>query len=151
MTHRLSAGVLVEDSGHLLVVRHVKPGAYDFWVAPGGGVQAVESLHEAAQREACEETGLDVEPLVLAYIEELSQPEIRHCKFWFTGKVRGGNLSTAAPEAKSEHITEAEWLSKEQLQRVQLFPPVLLGRYWQDREAGYPAPVHLELRHMKFW
>lgn len=152
MKHRLSAGVLVEDNGRVLVVRHVKPGVYDFWVAPGGGVQAVESLQAAAQREAREETGLDVEPLALAYIEELVQPEVRVCKFWFTGRLRGGELSTAHLEAKAEHIVEAAWVSQEELKPlVRVFPPVLLDRYWQDRTAGFPAPIHLGLRHMEFW
>lgn len=151
MKHRLSAGVLVEDQGRLLVVRHMKPGAYDFWVAPGGGVQALESLKDAARREAMEETGLHVETGALAYIEELAHPDTRHCKFWFTGRVRAGKLSTDHDEAKSEHIIEAAWLSKEQLQCVQVFPPVLLGRYWQDRAGGFSVPVHLELREMQFW
>jgi ADP-ribose pyrophosphatase YjhB (NUDIX family) len=151
MNHRISVGVLVESEGRILVVRHVKAGAYDFWVAPGGGVQGDESLRQAAQREAREETGLDVEPLDLAYIEELMQPGLRHCKFWFTGRALGGTLSADAPEATAEHITEAAWLSREELQRVQVFPPVLLGRYWQDRDAGFVQPVHLDLRTMAFW
>lgn len=151
MNHRISVGVIVESEGRILVVRHVKAGAYDFWVAPGGGVQGDESLRRAAQREAREETGLEVEPLDLAYIEELVQPGLRHCKFWFTGKELGGTLSADAPEATTEHITEAAWLSREELQRVQVFPPVLLGRYWQDRDAGFMKPVHLELRQMAFW
>lgn len=151
MKHRLSAGMLVEDQGRLLLVRHVKPGAYDFWVAPGGGVQGLESLQEAARREVQEETGLDVEPQVLAYIEEMAQPEMRHCKFWFTGRLLGGTLSTEHPEARLELITAAAWLSREELQQRQVFPEVLLHRYWQDRETGFPAPIHLPLRQMKFW
>lgn len=149
--HRISAGVLIEHGGRLLLVRHVKAGQYEFWVAPGGGVQGLESLREAAQREAREETGLEVHAGVLAYVEELASPEARHCKFWFIGKVVGGKLSVEAREAQSEGIVEAAWLSRHELQNVHVFPPVLLGRYWQDREAGFKVPVHLELRHMQFW
>lgn len=151
MRHRISAGVLIEDRGRLLLVRHVKPGAYDFWVAPGGGVQGLESLAEAAQREAREETGLEVKAGALAYIEELASPELRCCKFWFTGKVVGGTLSVEAPEAQSEGIIEVAWLSQEELEGVHVFPPVLVGRYWQDRERGFEAPVNLALRRMEFW
>jgi N-acetylneuraminate synthase len=50
-------------------VRSVRPGRYDFWVAPGGGVEGLESLEDAARREAHEETGLDVTPERLLYIE----------------------------------------------------------------------------------
>jgi 8-oxo-dGTP diphosphatase len=151
MKHRISVGVIVEEGGRLLLVRHVKSGAYDFWVAPGGGVQGDESLLDGARREAREETGLEVEPAKLAYIEELINPETRHCKFWFVGKVQGGELSVDHPETKRELITEAAWLSKDELRGRVVYPPVLIGRYWQDRDAGFPAPVHLELRRMEVW
>jgi ADP-ribose pyrophosphatase YjhB (NUDIX family) len=60
MRQRLSAGVIVEHNDRILLVRHVRPGIYDFWVAPGGGVQGTETLSAAAEREACEESGLTV-------------------------------------------------------------------------------------------
>ncbi len=41
--HRISAGVIVQNEQKLLLVHHVIPGRYDFWVCPGGGVQADES------------------------------------------------------------------------------------------------------------
>jgi ADP-ribose pyrophosphatase YjhB (NUDIX family) len=151
MQHRISSGMIVERGGRLLLVRHVKPGAYDFWVAPGGGVQGTESLADAARREVREETGLTVEPQQLAYIEELAGPKTRHCKFWFIGTYFEGELSVAAPEAQSEFIVEAAWLSRPELKGKIVFPPVLEGRYWQDRQSDrHVLPVHLPLRHMEF-
>lgn len=69
--HRISAGAIVEHEGRLLMVRHVVPGKYDFWVAPGGGVKGSESYEEAAAREVWEETGLTVRVGALLYIEDL--------------------------------------------------------------------------------
>jgi ADP-ribose pyrophosphatase YjhB (NUDIX family) len=89
MQHRISAGVLVEDRERLLLVRHRRPDIYDFWVAPGGGVNGAEDLRDAARREALEECGLEVEPLQIAYIEEFWNPSQRICKFWFTARVVG--------------------------------------------------------------
>jgi 8-oxo-dGTP pyrophosphatase MutT (NUDIX family) len=151
MQHRLSAGVLVEHDHRLLLVNHVRPGVYDFWVAPGGGVQNDESLQMAAQREVCEETGLIVEAGTLIYIEEFMQPGLRHCKFWFTGKLRGGVLSADAPEARAEHITQARWMTFDEMQNLTVFPRAVKERYIADRDAGFPSAVHLELRHMEFW
>ena len=151
MQHRLSAGILVEYEDRLLLVRHVRPGRYDFWVAPGGGVQGSEELSTAAQREVREETGLEVAANKLLYIEELWEPELRICKFWFTGHLCGGEISVAAPEAKAEHITEAAWLSRAELQTKTVFPPVLLAQYWEDRNKVHIGPMHLGLRRMEFW
>lgn len=77
----------MEQEGSVLLVRSVLPERYDFWVAPGGGVQGAEDLATAARREAREETGLHVSIDRLLYIEELLQPGLRTCKFWFAGRV----------------------------------------------------------------
>ena len=151
MQHRLAAGAIVEDRGRILLVRHVRPGRYDFWVSPGGGVHGHESLREAAAREVLEETGLLVTRNTLAYLEELANPEIRQCKFWFLAEVNEGHLSVAAPEARSEHIVEAAWLTRAEMEGKTIFPPVVRERFWQDKVRGFGAPIHLELRHMEFW
>jgi 8-oxo-dGTP diphosphatase len=152
MQHRISAGAIVEDAaGRLLLVRHVLPARYDFWVAPGGGVQGSEELAAAAIREVREESGLHVAIDRLAYIEEFANPETRHVKFWFTARVSGGEMSSAAPEAKAEHIVEAAWLSRSDLAARTVFPSVLTARYWDDRNRGFAAPIHLALRMMEFW
>jgi 8-oxo-dGTP diphosphatase len=151
MQQRISAGVIIERDGRILLVRHVKPGSYDFWVAPGGGVVATESLREAALREAREETGLIVEANALAYIEEFASPQQRHCKFWFLGHVKAGTLSVAAPEAQRELITEAAWLSRSEIESATVFPPVLASQYWRDSAQCFSSPLMLPLRQMAFW
>jgi 8-oxo-dGTP diphosphatase len=80
MNHRIAAGIIVENNNRILLVRHKKPGEYDFWVAPGGGAEGSEDLLSAAKREVFEESGLHVEPLQLAYIEEFFNPDTRECK-----------------------------------------------------------------------
>lgn len=151
MPHRISASVIVEHQHRVLLVRHVRPGKYDFWVAPGGGVQGSETLSAAASREVREESGLEVVTEELLYIEELIQPDTRHCKFWFRGRLIGGELSVAAPEAKAEYITEAAWLSRDELQGKPVFPPVLESIYWESSSPCNSGPKHLGIRHMEFW
>ena len=150
MQHRISAGVLVEQDDRVLLVHSVLAGRYDFWVAPGGGVEGEETIEQAAVREVREESGLEVELCQLAYVEDLLGNHVRYCKFWFTGIVVGGALSCVAPEAKREHITEAAWLSREELAGKVVFPAVLNARYWSDREHGLKSLVHLGLRRMEF-
>ena len=151
MQHRISAGAIVEEEGRILLVRHRRPQRYDFWVAPGGGVKEAEELRVAAVREVREESGLEIEPLELVYIEELVDPETRHCKFWFTARLLGGTLSTRHPEATAEYIIDAAWLSRSEMEGKVVFPPVLAEQYWSDKNRGFSGPIHLGLRPMEFW
>ena len=107
MQHRMSTGVIIENEDRVLLVRHIKPGAYDFWVVPSGGVKGAETLEAAAAREAREEAGVEVAIGKLLYIEEFFSPECRTVKFWFAARLTGGQLDWTHPEAAAEHITEA--------------------------------------------
>lgn len=150
-SHRISAGAIIEQNDKLLLVRHVREGRYDFRVAPGGGVMEGETLEKAAAREVLEETGLVVRIGRLLYIEDLASPECRFVKFWFAAEVVSGALSTAHPAAKSEHITEAAWLSLSELEGKPIFPLVLGDRFAKDKELGFPQVVRLPLRNMEFY
>ncbi len=143
MTHRISAGVIVEHEQRILLVRHMVPGAYNYWVAPGGEVRGTEPLRDAARRECREETGLDVEVRELMYIEELYDADHRVCRFWFTGWLLGGTLSISSPEAHAEHIVEAAWLGADDIVTRTVSPQVLTGAYWTDRMLKPRVPIHL--------
>ena len=149
--YRISAGAIVEHEGRILLVRHVLPGKYDFWVAPGGGVKEDERYEEAAAREVKEETGLAVNVGRLLYIEDMVNPHCRFVKFWFSAQLAGGALDTSHPEARAEHITEAAWVTQEDLEGRTVFPTVLSSRYAADKVAGFPSPVRLQLRRMECW
>ena len=151
MKHRIAAGVIVEEEGRILLVRHMQPGAYDFWVAPGGGAEGTEDLLAAAKREVYEEAGLHIEPLRIAYIEELSTPHTRECKVWFTGRLIGGTINIASNEAAREHIVEAAWLSRSEFEGKIVFPPMLHHEYWQDKKNGFTFPRYVGVRAMEFY
>jgi 8-oxo-dGTP diphosphatase len=151
MNHRIAAGVILEQDERILLVRHRKINVYDFWVAPGGGAQGEEDLRAAAKREVLEECGLDVEPLSIAYIEEFTQPNLRECKVWFTGKLLGGTLDTSRPEAAREHIVGAAWLCRSELEGKIIFPPMLTSEYWQDKLNGFAHPRYVGVRKLDFY
>src|SRR5688572_16996063 len=115
MRHRISAGVIVDIEDRILLVRHLKPNTYDFWVAPGGGAEGTEDLRATVQREAREECGLEIEPLQIAYVEDLWSPEMRICKVWFIGRLTGGELTSSAPGAAAEYIVDAQFVARADL------------------------------------
>ena len=151
MKHRIAAGVFLEHEGKVLLVRHRKAGAYDFWVAPGGGAEGNEGLRAAARREVLEECGLQVEPEAIAYVEEFHSPHTRECKVWFTARLVGGQLTTEHAEAEREHIVEAAFISRAELECKVIFPPMLRREYWEDKATGFAFPRYVGLREMEFY
>ena len=151
MKQRPAAGAIVEHEGRILLVRHLKEGAYDFWVAPGGGAEGTEDLRATVRREVEEECGLQVEPGVVAYIEEFYSPHTRECKIWFTARLLGGTLSASAHEAAREHIVEAAFLAPNEFDGKIVFPTILLHDYWRDKARGFAFPRYLGVRAMDFY
>ncbi|MBG9388596.1 NUDIX domain-containing protein [Caenimonas aquaedulcis] len=152
LRHRISAGVLVEDGQErVLLVHCVREGVYDFWVAPGGGAIGTEDLLATAKREAFEECGLHVQAQTLAYVEEFHNPTTRFCKLWFTAKVTGGALDTTGRLATLEFITEAAFLSREEIAARMVFPALLGDAYWRDKAGGFASPRYVGIRPMAFW
>ena len=139
------------DSGRVLLVRHYKTEEYDFLVLPGGGVNSDEDAVAAAKREVWEEAGLSVEPLQLAYVEETQLAGVRECKMWFFCTEFSGALSVMAHEAQREHIVEANFYSRAEIQGKVAFPPVLFtDEFWQNASQGFPQTNYLGLREREF-
>ncbi len=55
-----AAGALVEDDGHVLLIRRAVAPRAGYWALPAGYMEADETAEEAAVRETREETGLDI-------------------------------------------------------------------------------------------
>jgi ADP-ribose pyrophosphatase YjhB (NUDIX family) len=60
---KVAAGVLVEQDGRVLLVRRSIEPQQGKWTLPAGFVDAGEDPRRAAEREALEETGLEVETI----------------------------------------------------------------------------------------
>jgi 8-oxo-dGTP diphosphatase len=61
----VGVGAVIIDGGRVLLVKRGHPPLLGEWSIPGGVLELGETLHEAATREAREETGLTVEPAEL--------------------------------------------------------------------------------------
>lgn len=56
----VAVGVIIRDDDRIVLIRRDKEPSRGRWTFPGGAVELGESLHDAARREAWEETGLHV-------------------------------------------------------------------------------------------
>lgn len=150
MVHRISCGALIVRGGQILLVRHVQPGRYDFWAAPGGGVEGGEELEAAAEREVLEETGLVIRASRLAYIDHLWSQTDRTIKFWFLADYVSGERNVFANPALGESIVAAEWFPLDALPPGHVFPEPLRERFRHDLASGFPTPIRLPLRELLF-
>lgn len=148
MRHRISAAGIVLRGDQLLLVRHHRPGRYDFWLPPGGGLEGEESLFEAAQREVREETGLVVRAERLLYLQEIAEPGLHICKSFVLCSEVGGELSLDHRlDDERERLVEARFLPEEALAGLDVRPDVFRETFWQDGRAGFPDFRYLGLHH----
>lgn len=84
-----------------------------YWSLPGGLREDGESLHQAAIREAKEETGYDVAVGQLVHLSERQLGNKHAVFFTFRGEIGGGEASTTDSEIQQiawKTIAEAEEL-----------------------------------------
>lgn len=145
MQQRISAGALVLNQGRLLLARHHSLGRYNFWAPPGGGVNEAEELKATAKRETFEETGIRIEALRMAYIDELIDSDGRMVKFWFLARYLAGEIDLQSNPSRGEQITETGRFGQEDLPEGHVFPAVLRDDFWRRARDGFPAPIKLPL------
>lgn len=108
-TEVVCANLIRDSDGRICLVRETKPEALGRWSMPAGRAETGESLAEAAEREALEETGLIVEtgPLVGIYHAPQTLEGGSAVHFVFESHVIGGAQTT------SSHHPEVEFFDAE--------------------------------------
>ena len=100
---------------HVLIVRRAHPPAAGLYTLPGGVVELGETLVEAATREVREETGLEIEPLMLVGYRQVIARDAdgrveRHFVILpFAARWLAGEISL------NEELAEAHWLEPSEL------------------------------------
>ena len=105
-----AAGTLVENDGHVLLIRRAVPPRAGYWALPAGYMEADESAEEAAIRETREETGLDValDALLNVYSFEDATHQ-RGVLILYRAHVVGGELRPG------DDAAEARWFAPYEL------------------------------------
>src|ERR1035438_4877258 len=106
----LAVSAAIFRDGRVLIVRRARPPAHGLYTLPGGGVELGETLEQAVTREVREETGLEIEPLLLAGYRQMIARDAdgrieRHFVILpFAARWVAGDVSL------NEELAEAHWL-----------------------------------------
>jgi 8-oxo-dGTP diphosphatase len=109
--------VITDNAGKVLILKRSLSEKYcpNFWDLPGGKVEEGETLLEAAEREAKEESGLELE-LEHDYFYVFHCPNVELDIYAFRASIVGGEV------ALSDEHTDFKWVSKSECNNFEYVP-----------------------------
>lgn len=142
MEPRIRVSALLRWEDRILLCRHEKAGRGEYWLLPGGGVNAGESLTDALHRELSEEVGIDDELPVegpVALIDSISPKRAFATKhvvhIIFAADLSGRSL--AAVTSQDAAVRGHRLFDGSELDDVVLHPPI--QRFLRRWQPGDPA------------
>jgi 8-oxo-dGTP diphosphatase len=141
MQPRIRVSALLRWEGRMLLCRHEKPGK-EYWLLPGGGVNAGESLADALHRELLEEVGIDDElPLEgpIAIVDSIAPERSITAKhvvhIIFSGDLTGRSLERATSQDAA--VRGHRLFAVTDLDDIVVHPPI--QRFLQRWRPGDPV------------
>ena len=115
---RVSAAVITDDEGRLLLVR--KSGTTAF-MQPGGKPEPGESADETLSRELAEELGLRVDPRELRPLGEFTAAAANEPGFLVVADVFAVDIGAQTPTIAAE-IAELRWITRTDAAELEVAP-----------------------------
>lgn len=120
-TPRVRVAAIITKGEQVLLVRHAKD-AKSYWLLPGGGLEAGETLEAALRRELREEASVEIRVDDLVFVNDSIAPNgSRHViSLYFTAEIVGGNIARGG----DERVVEVRFVSVEELDGLTLYPDI---------------------------
>lgn len=116
---RVGSAVLITDGAQVVLGRRGKQPMFGKWVLPGGKIEEFESIDEAAEREANEETGLQVKiERRLGVFEVINPPDEHRLIIYSEATPIGGELRAGSD------LLEVRFFARHDLDRLDITPTV---------------------------
>ncbi|MEZ7890788.1 MAG: NUDIX domain-containing protein [Candidatus Wallbacteria bacterium] len=140
---RVRIGAIIIENDSILLVHHQKDDR-DYWLLPGGGLEASESIEECIKREMLEETGYDVKPGKLVFTSETLYPgrerHIIHMNF--LAEITGRTNNTLA----DERIIGHKFIPLSEFMNYKFYPNIKAELIEAAKNNFNQGAVHLGLR-----
>jgi ADP-ribose pyrophosphatase YjhB (NUDIX family) len=140
-TPRVRVSAVLRWNGQILLCRHEKPGK-EYWLLPGGGVDAGESLIDALRREIAEEIGIDDDLPIegpVCIVDSIAPPRTLTTKhvvhIVFASDLTGLSLQTVRSEDSA--VRGHRLFGLADLDGIVLHPPI--QRFLQRWRPGDPV------------
>jgi ADP-ribose pyrophosphatase YjhB (NUDIX family) len=110
----IGVGAVIIEASRVVLVKRGHPPLVGEWSIPGGAMEVGETVREAAVREACEETGLEVKvDELLGIYDRLLRDEQGKVRYHyllvdFLCRPTGGELCAAGDADEARWFTAAE-------------------------------------------
>lgn len=110
----VGVGAVIVEAGRVLLIRRGSEPMKGRWSIPGGLVELGETLTDAVCRECLEETGLQVEPVVLVELLDRVYREETRVRYHYViadylCRVTAGRASAGSDAAEVYWAEPAEW------------------------------------------
>lgn len=137
----VGVGAVIIQSGRVLLVKRGSPPLLGQWSLPGGVVELGETLRSAVEREAREETGLQVKAGEIVEVldriipGEEGRAQYHYVLIDFLCRVTGGELLAGGDAA------DVAWADEDDLEKFHLEKPalqVIQKGLLQDKAANPP-------------
>lgn len=131
---RIRASAIIIQDNKLLLIHRLNHGQ-EYYVLPGGGIDAGETAEQAVIREVKEETNLDVIAVGLAfYTDKYDDQKFIHPSF--VCQVNPGEAKFMGTEATydPENKYETKWVNLYDISTLQIYPPIVKTKLLEMHE-----------------
>ena len=128
--------ILIEKEKVLCI--DCKYGDGEYYLFPGGGLEAGETMEEAAIREMFEETGLIVKIKKMVYVNDWikdRKTNTRVLNIFFLVERVGGQIIPG--EKDGGKVKEIKWIDIKELSKIDFRPEYLAKRILNDYKNGF--------------